>query len=936
MSKAKRITACIMAVAMMLSVTAVMANDTVTSAVDATNADSAPLPVPERYLRNVEFLSALKIYNFQNEQFDGTVTRAVFAQMIADLMGDDTSTTEEKELFIDVNGGTKYRQAINFVYDAGIMNGTGNGQFNPDDAITYVQAIKTVVTMLGYQPIADGTGGYFAGYMNSAGKLGLLKNGPSNYEAPLTYEKAAELLCHIVETPVFEAVGVYGDRVIFEGTSDKTFLNAYHNIYTGTGVMTDNGVTKTNGKTACNKECVQIGEYRFFGATEAMRNFIGCNLEYYYSDNGGIYTLLYAELKNCEIVTLNASVLDIQNSAFTAQNIIATESGKTKKYKIDPYANVLYNGALDETFTTETLKIEEGEIRLVDADNDGDFDLVCVEEYADMIVHRYVAGKNLVAAYGPDELKNIVFEDYEHIVYEDANGNPVDANIIKANDVVSVYKSKNNEKIRFVVYDKNEEVTVDSVTTGDNGDIVINYFGKSAELSETYKRLLRDKASVYPYPQGATSYRIYYNFEGHVTMLVETEGRSQYAYLLAIAYKNNNLGSKTVEMKFLLENNEVAVITAAKKVSINKVTGNTGADIMGDSRIVKNGEVIPQLTWITLNSKGELTGIEVDDSVDNGLYQFDLENFSLDYYAASNASRYGGMGFTNVNGTLCMTPNTKMFVIREGGSDLQTTDETMIEVLPYSRMSEIYDSTYYKLYDADETWEVGAAVVSAKVTVTQYTRFFFVDDAKTIIDENGDHVVSVSGYLHGAYVTYQESEPGIFEDAVRRRYPGSTGGLKKGDILSVGWNLDRKMAAVDMVYSPMRDNDPNYSFIDTSHGGSMETGDIIFTLGFLCANKDARLSLYYKKNKDYLTVRGGKTTSPEQFWVTGFAGGGSIMHFDVQTQELKKVTIEDFVGTGQLTATGFTGYDPDCKVLICRFRGIAFDALLITGLSANY
>lgn len=934
MFKAKRITAFIMAFVMLFSMTTAMASDSEVTA--ATNADTTVLPVPERYLRNVDFLSSLKIYNFSDANFNDVVTRSVFAQMIADLMGADTSSGVEKELFIDVNSSTEHRQAINFVYDAGIMNGVGNGQFSPNAEITYVQAVKTVVSMLGYQPIADGTGGYFAGYMNTAGKLGLLKNGPSNYEAPLTYEKAAELLYHTVETPVFEPVGVYGDRVIFEGTTDKTFLIAYHNIYTGTGVMTDNGITKTNGKTACGKECVQIGEYRFFGATEAMRNLIGCNLAYYYSDNSGVYNLLYAEPKNCETVTLNASVLDIENSGFNAQNIISVENGRARKYKIDPYANVLYNGALDETFTTETLKIEEGEIRLVDAENDGDYDLVCVEEYADMVVHRYVEGKNLVAAYGPDEFRNIVFEDYKHIVYEDAYGNPVDANIIKANDVISVYKSRNKEKIRFVVYDKNEEVTVDSVTTDENGNIVINYFGKSAELSATYKTLLRDKASIYPYPQSGTSYRIYYNFEGHITMLVETAGRSQYAYLLGIAYKNNALSSKTVEMKFLLENNEVAVITAAKKLSINKVTGKTGADIMGDSRIVKNGEVVPQLTWITLNSKGELTAIEVDDTVDSGLYQFDLENFSLDYYAASNASRYGGMGFTNVNGSLCMTPNTKMFVIREGESDLQTTDETMIEVLPYGRMSEIYDSTYYKLYDADETWAAGAAVISAKVTVTQYTRFFFVDDAKTIIDENGDHVVSVSGYLHGAYVTYQENEPGLFEDAVRRRYPDSTGGLKKGDILSVGWNLDRRIAAVDMVYSPMRDDDPDYSFIDTSHGGSMETGDIVFTLGFLCANKDARLSLYYKKNKDYLTVRGGKTTSPEQFWVTGFAGGGSIMHFDVQTQELKKVTIEDFVGTGQLTATGFTGYDPDCKVLICRFRGIAFDALLITGLSANY
>lgn len=85
-------------------------------------------------------------------QPDDTLTRAQVCVMAVNMMGlaDKVNTYSRKTLFTDVPAGSWYNGYVNLAYREGIINGYGNGKFGPDDIITYGQLATILLRMLGY------------------------------------------------------------------------------------------------------------------------------------------------------------------------------------------------------------------------------------------------------------------------------------------------------------------------------------------------------------------------------------------------------------------------------------------------------------------------------------------------------------------------------------------------------------------------------------------------------------------------------------------------------------------------------------------------------------------------------------------------------------------------------------------------------------------
>lgn len=65
-----------------------------------------------------------------------TLTRAQFATLIARYAGADLTLYEGKKVFSDVAPSSWYGSTVAWAYDNKIMNGTGNGNFSPNNVIT--------------------------------------------------------------------------------------------------------------------------------------------------------------------------------------------------------------------------------------------------------------------------------------------------------------------------------------------------------------------------------------------------------------------------------------------------------------------------------------------------------------------------------------------------------------------------------------------------------------------------------------------------------------------------------------------------------------------------------------------------------------------------------------------------------------------------------
>jgi hypothetical protein len=131
------------------------------------------------------------------------------------------------------------------VAGAGIMNGVGNGLFNPEGFVTYTQLIKAFVSFLGYDVKAQSMGGYPAGYMAVASTLGLVGvysgSSPENF---VTGEMVATMFKRAINSPVFVKTEIGEEVINYVERSDINYLSKYMSIYRLRGVV--RGVHGTN------------------------------------------------------------------------------------------------------------------------------------------------------------------------------------------------------------------------------------------------------------------------------------------------------------------------------------------------------------------------------------------------------------------------------------------------------------------------------------------------------------------------------------------------------------------------------------------------------------------------------------------------------------------------------------------------------------------
>lgn len=154
-------------------------------------------------------LQTLQNFNIINGYADGTfkpdnyVTRAEFSKIIYQtaIFNDNYGNFEFG--FHDV---PKEHWAAKYIYSAkqlGIINGTSDTAFSPNNNISYEQALKMIVVALGYGDKAVLKGGYPRGYILVAEELGLTKNISIAYTDLATRADVVKMISNSLRTPFY-------------------------------------------------------------------------------------------------------------------------------------------------------------------------------------------------------------------------------------------------------------------------------------------------------------------------------------------------------------------------------------------------------------------------------------------------------------------------------------------------------------------------------------------------------------------------------------------------------------------------------------------------------------------------------------------------------------------------------------------------------------
>lgn len=418
-----------------------------------------------KYENDVKLLNTLGVLSgFEDKSYrpDEPVSRAAFAAAAVKLTGnaDFAASIKGYTYFKDVHKDEWYAPYVNYLVETFAVSQGEN--FCPDDDTTYAQAIKTVVTILGYGPLAEAKGGFPNGYLSIASDLNL------PYAENFTRGETARLFAKALKTKMFEAVS-YGKTEEYKKTD--TLLYKAFNVSTEKGRLTDNGITSITGESGVSKGNIVCGNVIYKNSARDIAEYIGHNLEIYVNDD----TVVFFTDKSEDVEIFSAAdSLEYKNGKLKSE---------TENKNLNREMRVIYNGEFagkiaDINFAD--LLPDSGEIKVIDDE------FIIVKSY-----HTYIPKADgsldgdIFDRFSGKFGVNAESAEYVRIF---RGGEETSDTKIYANEVVQIAKSIGGKCIyaditNDVVIGTAESITDDEISIYSVGYKIARYFKDNCVLS---------------------------------------------------------------------------------------------------------------------------------------------------------------------------------------------------------------------------------------------------------------------------------------------------------------------------------------------------------------------------------------------------------------------------------------------------------------------
>lgn len=379
---------------------------------------------------------------------DNSITRAEFAALVVRFAGMEESVNGYygPNIFTDVSQSDWYSEYVAFCKSMGYIDGYDDGRFGGSDNITSKQAVKIILSVLGYKNIAESSGGYPDGYLKIAYQNNILK-GISANDTGATRGEIARLLVNALDSKIADETYTTGSKEYY--ILDTTHLeNLGYVKYTGY-VDAVYSLSAENGLSVDSEDEIIISGNKYLLLSKSdPSEFFGLEVDFYVKEGRGnngdeIYHLTAKKDKSISVKA--EDILDSTNLSVFCYN---NGSGNKSVNLSAPL--IIYNGKVLTTaqMSESVLKIGNGSVTLVDSDFDGNYERILVWEYSALVV-RSVTEDAIYAELS----RNVTLPDENGrgtavVVYKDGKKCTL-ADIVKG-DVISAYVSKDGEYVRIV------------------------------------------------------------------------------------------------------------------------------------------------------------------------------------------------------------------------------------------------------------------------------------------------------------------------------------------------------------------------------------------------------------------------------------------------------------------------------------------------------
>ncbi len=734
----------------------------------------------DNYETRLEFLKALDIIEDTDVESDGVISRAKFISAIlnfANINVHPNDATGTK--FKDVDKDYAYAAQIERGADLGYMVGYSGGNFYPESPVTYNQAVKVIVSVLGYDMQAGQRGGYPTGYISVASSIGLTK-GVKQVDDELTMSSFAVLLTNACECPVV----LYDiENKTYETGKGKndTALYYFHKIAKVKGVVSANDVTGIKDVNDAQPEghVVVDGEMMSAGLTSA-KNMLGYSViaYVYYEDETETGEIKYitADSKN-RVVTVESKHILYDDGAFSGTNFVyENESLSKRSIKIKSETAIIFNGVAKPLYSVSDLAISLGDVTFIDNNGDGTYDCASIFSVTKAIVPEFIAEDN----------EKVTLIDYFNPSnkYEYEKG-------YKYYDVTI-----DGEKIDYLNIKKDMIVLIGENNTGEGKHSITRAYSKDTKIGGVVKSIGEDwidiSGTTYDYSpfmdkSGIRSNSIGYFWVykdvvyGYQKSNIEIDGETVYADEYEYGYLISGYcqyePEQFVRLKILTSYNEFEKYESTSKTIYNGMRIKDpykAAELFAKSWSGEEVEFKPQLIKYKLDENNKLKAVYTADYPEELKYEGNVntefkdadnktvirveKNGVVSLIDKSNIAQYGFYVDTWLN-FFYQDDNTVVFHINDGDLEQSYASGKFPSASTPNEGKFVHD-----FYNVDEDTNTVAAVVwhsnlsQDRQQVSREAQPMVVSDIFTIRNSDGDFVTQIDGIVNGGVMGIQYNE----------------------------------------------------------------------------------------------------------------------------------------------------------------------------------
>lgn len=421
---------------------------------------------------------------------EASVSRSDFADIAARIINPDFTgidSAPEGDITAD-------NQGILFLRSMGIVSGDDAGNFEPNRNIKPAEAMKILVCIGGYTVEAENGGGTLESYYNTAVKMGLLKGVNIKLADEISYENVIDIIDNFLDTDVMQL-----DNKTYTTSHKVTVLEQYRGMYRSRGIVQAYGDTSLLSNQPQGFNSVRIGNDVLNNGGIDCTEFVGMNTEFYYSDDGGEYTLKYIFPYRNNILTINHRDIDkYENGRYT----YTVDNIKEKHIDLPKDIIFIYNGVRTDELPAYIPQL--GSLTFIDNDSDGEYEVLSEINKDTVIVSAVVDDKlRVVDKFNSNysiELDGGSFKSYE--IYK-STGETATLRDITANNVIEVVKGAgDNPPVKVFITDSSIDGVIETIYASGDNRATVKISGTEYPISARLSALLSDGEMINEFSVG--------------------------------------------------------------------------------------------------------------------------------------------------------------------------------------------------------------------------------------------------------------------------------------------------------------------------------------------------------------------------------------------------------------------------------------------------